>query len=129
MECGYNVLMHKLVILLDSSATPHLHDWWPEFLHLVESIPALQREATVRVSEVLYGHVDYDMAHELYFETLTDLHRGLASPPGREAGRLLQEMTEGRVKIYFAEHSEDSSENLLKYQTREDRRKYETGRG
>ena len=48
--------MHKLVILIEQQ-----EDWqvfeadWPEFLHLVETLPGLQREATSRIDRFLYG--------------------------------------------------------------------------
>ena len=51
------------------------------------------------------------MIHELYFDSFTAMQQGLASPDGREAGRLLQSMTGGRVALLFADHNEDSIEN------------------
>jgi hypothetical protein len=32
-----------------------------------------------------------------------------------EAGKLLQDMTSGRVKLLIADHSEDSMDNIRKY--------------
>lgn len=107
--------MHKLIILVESTSTPGFHDYWPRFLHAAESIPGLRREATSRVSSVLYGDVQYALIHELYFDTLPALQSGLASPSGKEAGGLLQEMTSGRVKLLIADHSEDNIENIRKY--------------
>jgi hypothetical protein len=67
---------------------------------------------------VLFGDIQYALVHELYFDTLTVLESGLASPSGMEAGKLLQEMTGGRVKLLIATHSEDDLENIRKYKKR-----------
>ena len=91
--------MHKLIILIESTTTPGFHDFWPRFLHAAENIPGLRRESTSRISQVLYGDVQYALVHELYFDTLSALQAGLASPSGKEAGRLLQELTGGSVNL------------------------------
>jgi hypothetical protein len=107
--------MHKLVILVESTATPSFHEFWPRFLHAAENIPGLRREATSRVGQVLFGDFECSMIHELFFDSIATLNAGLASEPGKEAGRLLQEMTGGRVKLLIADHSEDDLENIRKY--------------
>jgi hypothetical protein len=107
--------MYKLVILVESTSTPGFHGFWPRFLHAAEEIPGLRREATSRVSQTLYGELQCALIHELYFDDLVALNSGLASETGREAGRLLQEMTDGRVKLLIADHSEDNLENIRKY--------------
>lgn len=120
--------MHKLIILVESTATPGFHDFWPRFLHAAENIPGLRREATSRISQVLYGDVQYALIHELLFDSFAALHAGLASPSGKEAGRLLQEMTAGRVKLLIADHSEDDLENIRKYKLLEQDANGQTGR-
>jgi hypothetical protein len=48
--------MYKLVIIIDSPADPLAFDEaWPSFLHQAEKMPGLIREATVRVSNTLFG--------------------------------------------------------------------------
>jgi hypothetical protein len=111
----YNGLVHKLVIIIESTAIPDFHVFWPRFLNAAENIPGLQREATSRVSRVLYGDLECSMIHELFFDSLASLNSGLASESGKEAGRLLQEMTNGRVKLIITDHSEDDLENIRKY--------------
>jgi uncharacterized protein (TIGR02118 family) len=109
--------MHKLVILIEPQ-----EDWtafeetWPEFLHRVESLPELRREATCRVEQHLYGNSVYGMVHELYFDSLDAAQRAMASPQGRSAGQLLQKMTLGRMVLFFADHKEDELENIRKHQ-------------
>lgn len=109
--------MHKLIILIESTATPDFHAFWPRFLHAAESIPGLRREATSRVNRVLFGDFECAMIHELYFDSFATLQAGLASSSGKEAGQLLQEMTAGRVKLLIADHSQDDLDNIKKYRT------------
>jgi hypothetical protein len=111
--------MHKLIILVESTTTPDFHMFWPRFLHAAENMPGLRREATSRVSQVLYGNLQCALVHELYFDTYAALQTGLASEPGKEAGRLLQEMTGGSVRLLIADHSEDNLEHIRKYRTME----------
>ncbi len=111
--------MHKLIILIESTSTPDFHVFWPRFLHAAENMPGLKRESTSRVNQELYGDTRCAMIHELYFDTYPALQTGLASEPGKEAGRLLQEMTGGRVRLLIADHSEDNLENIRKYRTTE----------
>jgi uncharacterized protein (TIGR02118 family) len=109
--------MHKLVILIepppDDSA---LETAWPQFLHLVERLPDLRRETSSTVDQFLYGGTPYALMHELYFDTLEAARSALASPEGQAAGRLLQELTRGRLALFFADHKEDDLENIGKYQ-------------
>ena len=116
LDCqGYNGHMHKLIILIKLTSTPDFQNSWPRFLHAAENMPGLQRESTSRISQVLYGDVQYILVHELYFDTLPALQAGLASPAGKEAGRILQEMTGGRVNLFIADHSQDDMENIHKH--------------
>ncbi len=107
--------MHKLIILVESTSAPDFHVFWPRFLHAAEDMPGLRREATSRVNQVLFGDLQCALIHELYFDTLPALQLGLASESGKEAGRLLQEMTGGRMRLLIADHSEDNLENIRSY--------------
>ncbi len=112
--------MYKLIILIESTATPDFHVYWPRFLHAAENMPGLLQESTSRVSQVLFGDLQCALIHELYFDSYHALQSGLASASGKEAGRLLQEMTGGRVRLLLADHSEDKLENIRKYRTQQD---------
>ncbi len=111
--------MHKLIILIESTATPDFHVFWPRFLHAAENMPGLRRESTSRVNQVLFGDLQFALIHELYFDSYSALQLGLASESGKQAGQLLQEMTAGRVRLLVADHSEDNLENIRKYRTLE----------
>ena len=108
--------MHKLVILIEPVA-----DWqafeknWPAFLHQAEAMPGLVREATSRVENFLYGERPVALIHELFFRNLEEGQQAMASPPGRAAGRLLQQMTGGHMALFFAEHKEDNLANIRRY--------------
>ena len=108
--------MHKLVILIEPLEDPQpFEDRWPQFLHLVEALPGLRREASSRVAHFLYGRVPYAQVHELFFDTFAAAEAALSSPTGQQAGRLLQQMTGGRMALFFADHREDDIENLQRY--------------
>ena len=109
--------MHKLVILIDQLEDEDRFDeMWPEFLHISERMPGLIREATCRVESSLYGAHQPAFMHELFFETLDDIHQALSSPDGSAAGELLQRMTGGRMSLFIADHKEDEIENIRRFQ-------------
>ena len=114
--------MHKLVIMIEGAALPADFDEnWPQFLHLAEQMPGLQREATSRVLHSLFGNQSYILIHELFFESLEALQTAMASSFGRQAGQELQRMTQGKVILLVGDHNEDDLENIRRYtQTKAD---------
>jgi uncharacterized protein (TIGR02118 family) len=107
--------MYKLVILIEDAQTQEFNEAWPEFLHLAEQMPGLQREATSRLSHSLYGSVRCTMIHELYFDTLQALQTAMATPLGNQAGIALQKMTRGKVALFIGDHNEDDLENIRQH--------------
>jgi uncharacterized protein (TIGR02118 family) len=107
--------MHKLVILIETSGNQaEFEQSWPVFLAAAERMPGLRREATSHIEHVLFGDIPYNFAHELFFDSMKDTQAAMASPEGRAAGKLLQSMTDGRLAMFFADHREDSLENINK---------------
>lgn len=108
--------MYQVVILIEP-----VGDWqpfeqaWPEFLHQVEDMPGLRREASSRVDTFLFGATPYAQMHTLFFDSREDAQQALASAPGRAAGALLQRMTGGRMALFFADYKEDDMANILQY--------------
>jgi uncharacterized protein (TIGR02118 family) len=108
--------MYKLVILVET-----LENWdsfeerWPEFLHRVETLPGLRREATSRVDVFLYGASHYVHMHELFFDSRAEAEEALSSPAGQAAGALLQQMSGGKMTLFFADHNEDDLDNIQKH--------------
>ncbi len=108
--------MYKLVIMigpLDNWAA--FDDAWPRFLHQVENMPGLRREATSRVDAILYGTSQVALIHELYFDSQAGARQAMESPSGSAAGQLLQAMTRGQMTLFLADHKEDDLENILKF--------------
>lgn len=108
--------MYKLVILIEKSVEPAVLDqFWPQFLHHAEQMPGLLRESTSRVDVHLYGGTEYQLQHELFFNSPEEARQAMASEAGRAAGRILQQLSGGRVVLYFADHREDDLENIRKH--------------
>jgi len=108
--------MHKLVIMIQTPEHPDLlEQGWPQVLHLLESMPGLRYETTSRVDSMLFGQPSLDFVHELYFDSRSDLQDAMASPQGREAGRVLQALTAGGLILFMADHKEDNLENIARY--------------
>jgi len=104
--------VYKLIILIETPQDLQaFEESWPRFLHEAEKMPGLQREATVRVVETLFGEHRFYKTHELFFESQEALQAAMMSP----SGQALQQITAGRMPLLIAEHREDSIENLRKY--------------
>lgn len=108
--------MHKLIILIEQlEDEARFDEMWPEFLHVSERMPGLVREATCRVDSVLFGGLKPMLQHELFFESVTDIHKAMSSQEGKTAGGMLQHMTGGRMNLFIADHKEDNIENIRRY--------------
>jgi uncharacterized protein (TIGR02118 family) len=111
--------MHKLIILFDMP-----EDWqafdktWPQFIHQVEEMPGLRREAFCRVESFLFGSCRVAQMHELFFDSLDDAQKAMVSPQGQAAGQLLQAMTSGRMTLFIAEHKEDDLSRIRQFKNR-----------
>ncbi|MCS6907254.1 MAG: EthD family reductase [Anaerolineales bacterium] len=107
--------MYKLVILIEKSVeTAILDQLWPQFLRNAEQMPGLLRESTSRVDVHLYGSAEYQLQHELFFNSPEEARQAMASEAGRAAGRILQQLSGGQVVLFFADHREDDLENIRK---------------
>jgi uncharacterized protein (TIGR02118 family) len=108
--------MHKLIILVEQlEDEAQFDEMWPECLHALERMPGLVREATCRVDSVLYGELKPMLQHELFFESVIDIHNAMSSPEGKTAGGMLQRMTGGRMNLFIADHKEDDIENIRRF--------------
>ena len=108
--------MHKLMILIEDTVNQEeFEGGWPSFLKLVESLPGLRREATTNVENLVFGRFTYQIIHELFFDKMDDTRAAMSTEAGREAGKILQQITQGKLTILFADHKEDIPENILKY--------------
>jgi uncharacterized protein (TIGR02118 family) len=108
--------MYKLMIVIPPNFDEaRLNAGWPEFLQAAESMPGLQREASIRVVTSLYGESGIGMVHELFFNSLAALKEAMSSPEGLRTGQIIQQLTDGKMTLLIAEHREDDIENLRKY--------------
>lgn len=108
--------MYKLVIMIERQMDISAFERsWPLFLEHAEKMPGLLRETTSRVDHILSGRTDYEMIHELYFESLQAAEEAMKSAEGQLAGQVLQAMTGGDVTLLLAHHLEDDIENLRRY--------------
>lgn len=108
--------MHKLIIQIPATEKlPEFDVLWPEFLHLVEQMPGLQREATSHIQHVVYGRLDCSMIHELFFQDYEALAAGLDSVAGRRAAGILHRLTRQQAILMIADHKEDNLENIQRY--------------
>jgi len=107
--------MYKLVILIEQMDDPAtFENTWPAFLHLAEDMPGLLRESFSRVDTVLFAQTHPYLIYELFFDSAESAQAAMASPVGRKAGRLLQQITGGRMSLFIADHKENSLDNLQK---------------
>jgi uncharacterized protein (TIGR02118 family) len=108
--------MYKLAILIDKNPEdPNFDAGWPEFLHLAERMPGLRKETTTNIEHVIFGNYPYTFVHELYFDSLQAAQAAMGSDEGRAAGKVLQTLTKGHLTLYFADHREDTAENISRY--------------
>jgi hypothetical protein len=105
--------MYKLVILIEiPDDDPLFENQWPNFLRFAEKMPGLVKEATSRIGNKVFGEYECSMIHELYFESRGDLEKAMSSYDGKVAGSILQRITRGKMTLLFADHQEDTAENL-----------------
>lgn len=112
--------MFKLMIVVESQIDMlKFEKSWPEFLKLAEQMPGLRKESFSPVYARVYGDAQITMVHELYFDTPDALQEALGSEVGQKAGRKLQQITEGKFSLLFADHLEDELKNLLNEEEKE----------
>lgn len=105
--------MFKLVIIVEAQDDmAYFEARWPEFLRQAEQMPGLIQETFSPVHAVIYGDFQPAVIHELHFESRQDLRAAMDSPEGQAAGHVLQQITDGRVTLLFADHLEDKLENI-----------------
>jgi len=116
--------MYKLVILIEPlEDVSAFESSWPDFLHHSERMPGLRREATSRVDAVIFGQIPVAFMHELFFDNQAAAQQALSSLHGRQAGKVLQQITQGKMTLFFADHKEDELENIRRYQSPADESK------
>ena len=107
-----NETVHKLVILIEPPTDlVGFEESWPLFLHEAERMPGLLSEASIRVVDTLYGEHQIYKIHEFFFENRKNLKKAMTSPCGQAAGKILQQITNGKMMLLTADHWEDRFES------------------
>ena len=113
--------MYKLVILIPLPENDsEFERKWPQFLAEAERMPGLLRETTSRIDRVVSGDFPIHIIHELYFDSLKLAAEAMGSLEGEKAGNTLQEITNGKVTLLLADHTQDELSNIRKHQQSSD---------
>ncbi len=113
--------MYKLVILIEPlDDTSAFESSWPDFLHHSERMPGLRREATSRVDAMVYGQVPVALHARAVLRQPGLAQQAMTSLHGRQAGKVLQQITQGKMTLFFADHKEDELANIQRYQRPEE---------
>jgi hypothetical protein len=112
--------MHKLVILVETPDDQLAFEGdWPKFLRLAEKMPGLIKETSCHVDNILYGNLNVSFIHELIFANSHTTYQAMSSAQGREAGKQLQHITNGRVILFTADHREDDLAHINQFRKRD----------
>ncbi len=107
--------MYQLLILLPLNVDIKTFDeGWPKFLELIESLGGLQVESISRIDRCIFGKNDFQRMYSFIFNEKSSLEKALTSPPGEEAGRLIHQISGGKVILLSAHYQEDSLDNIHK---------------
>lgn len=97
--------MHKLILLF--KAPPDIESFEAAFAaqHVpsITQMPGLVKATVTRGIAGPRGPAPFHIIHELYFDSLDALRKGLESPEGRAAGATLMAFARDCVEVMFAE--------------------------
>ncbi len=108
--------MYQLILLIPTSVDIKSFDeGWPSVLEAIEQMPGLLGESVSRVDQLLYGQ---ECLHRIYTFSFPDqktLEKALISTPGEKAGKIVHDLTGGRVTLLTAEFQEDSLDHIQSF--------------
>jgi hypothetical protein len=108
--------MYQLILLIPTSVDIKSFDeGWPSFLEAIEQMPGLLRESVSRVDQLLYGQELFHRIYTFSFPDQKTLEKSLVSSPGEKAGKIIHDLTGGRVTLMTAEFQEDSLDNIKSF--------------
>ncbi|MCK4800604.1 MAG: hypothetical protein KAS84_01325 [Anaerolineales bacterium] len=100
--------MYQLVLLLPTSVNlEEFDETWPSFLKVAEQMPGLIKESVSRVDQLIYGSEFISRIYTFTFPDQEALEKALVSTPGERAGRLIHDLTDGKVILLTARYQED----------------------
>ncbi len=108
--------MYQLILLIPTSVNIKSFDkGWPLFLEAIEQMPGLLKESVSLVDQLLYGQDHFHRIYTFSFPDQKTLEKSLVSSPGEKAGKIIHELTGGRVTLMTAEYQEDSLANIKSF--------------
>ncbi len=108
--------MYQLILLIPTSVDIKSFDeGWPSFLESIEQMPGLLRESVSRVDQLLYGQDHFHRIYTFSFPDQKTLEKSLVSDPGEKAGKIIHDLTEGRVTLLTADFQEDSLDHIQSF--------------
>jgi hypothetical protein len=108
--------MYQLILLIPTSVDIKSFDeGWPSFLEAIEQMPGLLRESVARVDQLIYGQEYFHRIYTFSFPDQKSLEKALVSDPGEIAGKIIHDLTEGRVTLLTAEFQEDSLNHIQSF--------------
>jgi len=108
--------MYQLILLIPTSVDIKSFDeGWPSFLEAVEQMPGLVRESVSRVDQLIYGKEYFHRIYSFSFPDQKTLEKSLLSSPGEKAGKIIHDLTGGRVTLMTADFQEDSLDNIQSF--------------
>lgn len=108
--------MYQLILLIPTSVDIKSFDeGWPSFLEAVEQMPGLLRESVSRVDQLIYGKESFRRIYTFSFPDQTSLEKSLLSSPGEKAGKIIHDLTGGKVTLMTADFQEDSLDNIQSF--------------
>ena len=108
--------MYQLILLIPTSVDINSFDeGWPSFLEAVEQMPGLLRESVSRVDQLIYGKEYFHRIYSFSFPNQKTLEKSLLSSPGEKAGKIIHDLTGGKVTLMTADFQEDSLDNIQSF--------------
>jgi hypothetical protein len=106
--------MYQLLILLPLDVDINAFDeGWPKFLRLAEKLQGLQKETISRIDRGIYGHNQIQRIYSFIFNDKYAFEKALTSPEGEQAGKLIHQISGGKVILLSSHYLEDSLDNIL----------------
>jgi hypothetical protein len=105
--------MYQLILLIPTFVDLNEFDEaWPSFLEAAEQMPGLIRESVSRIDQVIFGQDYFQRIYTFSFPDKNTLEKALVSKTGEKAGRIIHDLTGGKVTLVTAHYQEDSLQNI-----------------
>jgi len=108
--------MYQLILLIPTGINLIAFDAdWPSFLEAAEQMPGLIRESVSRIDQVIFGQEYFQRIYTFSFPDKDTLEKALVSKNGENAGKIIHDLTGGKVTLVTADYQEDSLQNIQSF--------------